>query len=405
MTRIFFGRPRLSGNMLVIDGSKERGDPKGVAHFIRRACHESPPVGALVLLLAGPALPAGDKSPTPREQYDALVKEAQQAQQGFLKAVREAKTPEDRQKVYKENTDRMSQLGDRFLALAEMNARDAVALDALLWVATQNTPRADKAKATAQLLRDHARSERLGPPCQNLARGYDKESEALLRGVLARNPHKSVQAEAALALAQHLNLRSYIAQRMKDNVQLAGQLEAFSGKEVAEDLKKADVAALEAATEKAYTEFAEKYSSEVPAERLTMACQQLSLREAAAVEPFLRALEKDRRREVQGVACLTLAQILKGRSDALNDKDAKAAARARKESEELFGRAADKYADVKIPYGGSVGEKAKSELFELHHLSIGMQAPGIEGEDQDGKKFKLSDYRGKVVLLDFWSQF
>jgi hypothetical protein len=29
-------------------------------------------------------------------------------------------------------------------------------------------------------------------------------------------------------------------------------------------------------------------------------------------------------------------------------------------------------------------------------------APEIEGTDQDGKSFKLSDYRGKVVLLDFW---
>lgn len=32
----------------------------------------------------------------------------------------------------------------------------------------------------------------------------------------------------------------------------------------------------------------------------------------------------------------------------------------------------------------------------------GNVAKEIEGEDIDGKKFKLSDYRGKVVLLDFW---
>jgi len=52
-----------------------------------------------------------------------------------------------------------------------------------------------------------------------------------------------------------------------------------------------------------------------------------------------------------------------------------------------------------------VGTKAKSELFDLRHLTVGKAAPDVEGEDQDGKKFKLSDYKGKVVLLDFWSQY
>jgi len=31
-----------------------------------------------------------------------------------------------------------------------------------------------------------------------------------------------------------------------------------------------------------------------------------------------------------------------------------------------------------------------------------MRAPQIEGEDIDGKPTRLADYRGKVVLLDFW---
>jgi hypothetical protein len=35
-------------------------------------------------------------------------------------------------------------------------------------------------------------------------------------------------------------------------------------------------------------------------------------------------------------------------------------------------------------------------------LAIGREAPEIEGNDVDGVAFKLSDYRGKVVVLDFW---
>jgi thiol-disulfide isomerase/thioredoxin len=36
------------------------------------------------------------------------------------------------------------------------------------------------------------------------------------------------------------------------------------------------------------------------------------------------------------------------------------------------------------------------------YAPIDKQVPEIEGEDLDGKTFKLSDYRGKVVLLTFW---
>jgi hypothetical protein len=64
------------------------------------------------------------------------------------------------------------------------------------------------------------------------------------------------------------------------------------------------------------------------------------------------------------------------------------------------------YAAYSTPNGrATLGAKAAVELTRLKNipnLKVGKLAPDIEGEDIDGVKFKLSDYRGKVVLLDFW---
>lgn len=46
--------------------------------------------------------------------------------------------------------------------------------------------------------------------------------------------------------------------------------------------------------------------------------------------------------------------------------------------------------------------RAADVLFEIEHLQIGCTAPDIVGTDVEGVAFKLSDHRGKVVLLDFW---
>jgi hypothetical protein len=35
-------------------------------------------------------------------------------------------------------------------------------------------------------------------------------------------------------------------------------------------------------------------------------------------------------------------------------------------------------------------------------VSAGQPAPEIDGTDVDGASFKLSAYRGQVVMLDFW---
>lgn len=76
-------------------------------------------------------------------------------------------------------------------------------------------------------------------------------------------------------------------------------------------------------------------------------------------------------------------------------------ATATAESESLLVRCTTEFKDVPMR-GSSLGETASRDIFEAKNLAIGKTAPEITGEDVDGVKFKLSDYRGKVVVLDFW---
>jgi hypothetical protein len=163
-------------------------------------------------------------------------------------------------------------------------------------------------------------------------------------------------------------------------------------------------------------------------DKLGEACTRVHYCFRQECETFLRTvLEKSPHREVRGLACLRLAQFLGSRLDKLEmltdqptlasryeglyGKDYLEALRRQDrakvmyEAERLYEQALEKYANVKTPYDGTVGETATRELFEIRYLAIGKEAQDIEGVDQDGQQFKLSDYRGKVVLLYFWSEF
>jgi hypothetical protein len=60
------------------------------------------------------------------------------------------------------------------------------------------------------------------------------------------------------------------------------------------------------------------------------------------------------------------------------------------------------YGDVKLSETKTIAQALEGDMFEIKFLQVGKEAPDIEGEDIDGVAFKLSDYRGKVILLDFW---
>jgi len=282
----------------------------------------------LVLTLSVAAAPDKDedRSNTPAEQYQALLKEFNEAARV---AYLEAKSDDERN----EAIARIDKLSPRFLELAATNPKDPIALDALVQVVNlemylqNNTSHAGRGKdslegkAIAILLRDHIRSDKLGEACRRMSYSFSKEGETFLRTVLEMNPHRDVQGLACLRLAQFLNARSQRLDLLREQPQMAKRYEGLFG------------------------------------------------------EGYLATLQRQNRAE------------------------------AVRESEAFFERAAEQYGDVKLPYADTVGVKAKSDQHEIRHLSVGKEAPDIDGEDQDGKRFKLSDYRGKAVLLYFWSEY
>jgi hypothetical protein len=124
--------------------------------------------------------------------------------------------------------------------------------------------------------------------------------------------------------------------------------------------------------------------------------------DSPAAERLLRGvLEKSPHRAVRAQAGLSLGLMLNGRASPrrAGARPPENAAALAREAEELFERVATKYADV-----AAVAEQAGGELFEIRHLAVGKAAPDIKGADGGGKDLKLSDYRGRVVVLEFWAE-
>lgn len=160
-------------------------------------------------------------------------------------------------------------------------------------------------------------------------------------------------------------------------------------------------------------------------EKIGPICELLTNLPIPMSEQLLRGiLEKNTYHEAKGYAALSLGQFLKNESAVAHYlKELNPASLAgheryygkdgvekmlhsdpkklTEEAEKSFEQVIEKYGDIKFGER-TLADFAKAELFEIRNLTIGKVAPEIEGVDVDGKAFKLSDYRGKVVVLDFW---
>jgi len=86
--------------------------------------------------------------------------------------------------------------------------------------------------------------------------------------------------------------------------------------------------------------------------------------------------------------------LLAGLDDALGDKGVS-------EAEALLA-AIEKESPNEDFIGMTGAQFAAGARNEIRNLRVGKVAPDFEITDQEGVRFKLSDYRGRVVLLDFW---
>jgi hypothetical protein len=145
----------------------------------------------------------------------------------------------------------------------------------------------------------------------------------------------------------------------------------------------------------------------------------------SGVEALRAILDKSPSANVKAAACLGLGSVSLTRAryaeqfkkqpnlakafegimgkEAVQEIEKKGAEGMKKEAVGFFERVVKDYPNAKDANGRPLARDAKTKIDGLlHPVEVGKAAPEVEGEDTDGKAFKLSDYKGKVVLLDFW---
>jgi hypothetical protein len=315
------------------------------------------------VLLALPAMRGDDKPKdedkpkTPKEQYQALVKEYSSQQQAIIAKYRKLKG-EEQQKVLQKYFGLGKEFADKFYKLAEDNSKDPAATEALFWVLQNGSgsPVHEKAVEKVTALMEEMPLKDLVQRLRMLRGGSPKLMEIVFKR--AEKEEKDMLAGDLLAWIATSGEATSIGQKAMDRL-------------------------------------IDKYIDHAA---IAQVCQTLGYRTSAkGAETLKRILEKSPKDSVKAAAALSLGRNLSAETDKLGDKIAEAD-KVAAEAEKYFVMVIDQFAKD----NATQKKEAERELKALRTVRVGKDAPIITAPDLDEKEFKLSDYRGKVVLLDFW---
>jgi hypothetical protein len=298
-----------------------------------------------------------DGKKEPSAQYAALVEEFSAKQKEILAEAGKVKGQEQ-QKLYDQYRAVGKDFADRFYKLAEDHPRDPAGADALFWI-VQNA-----AGSTV----------------------HPKAAERVT-ALIGEMPLKDLSARLTIIRGANTTVLDAVLKRAEKDEK---------------DPQTADLVAWAAtnayylpAGQTAVKRLVEKYPTHSSIERV---CAILGSGRIAGADEMLRQiLAKAEKPTVKAAAALGLGRALASKTDRMGDQPAEAD-KVAAEGEKYLAMAVELYGKD----NADRRKEAEQELKALRTLRVGKTAPEITAGDLDGKEFKLSEYRGKVVLLDFW---
>ncbi|MHC5540523.1 TlpA family protein disulfide reductase, partial [Singulisphaera rosea] len=348
---VFAEPPDNRSNYSMVASGRFQGSGRGRSVAFKPLQQDQDPLDFRLKLehpqpLATPANPSAEEN-----ALLELGKEAERLQEVFIKARGENDSPARQLTLYREDHPH-SRLAGRFLELAAANPDKPASINALGYIFRSalgaGDPEAPISKAREQAVDQVIQRHLANPDIVFFLTGFTygvptPKGETLLRSALDRSPDREVRAAACYELARFLQFKASLPDTLRKMKESPRPDDPFARQ---------------------------------------------------AKELWMRNLER------------------------LGDVDVP---RARAEAEQLLERVGREFADVPQarysiqgpggvqisrvaspdPEAKTYGILAESALFELRRLTIGQPAPDIEGEDVDGRRFRLSEYRGRVVVLSF----